>query len=339
MRHVLRIKNTNYCKPPSADEMLQHELWELHEAAFFLSEWPEFLVKTDCIDQEIPRVFFYEAAPPPEHLSFSDWEFSANSLTKHFALIYDDLLKAIYSGEIKAKIQNVGLYSYGWKSHKLASYLINSREVLDWAYQIGINLPVEIQKKLGISISTEKKLPRSKIKIKITGQFLRRLFPNEIDNFYIQHPFMKMYGNNYDRVIGDRAVEKYLQELKKPKESKKQGNRTRFEKTSIDYCPLKPINEVVKISKGEKKFNIPAFRIAMNTCARIVGDRYIENVYFTLKNPGIKDLQEFLYNYFLKDEVVNVYLENIPAYLKEIAIEIAFRYMNGIFNFNEKNRQ
>lgn len=186
----------NHCPHPSLDELLAYELWELHEAAFILSSWPQYIIKNNCSklakNRNVSRDFFYEAAPPPKHTNPFDWSFDPTQMNTIFLNVFTALREALASGQlVPDRVEYLGVNDvYGawqkknsqWRFEgECLSFLFSPDKIILWALEKGVVIPHELQDKLGIYVKNETfdKATVRKVKIKITGQLLLHEFPGE----------------------------------------------------------------------------------------------------------------------------------------------------------------
>lgn len=308
---------------PSIEKMLEYDHWELHEAAFNLTHWPENINTCSCEKvmrrKNISRLFFYLPGHPLEYPTPCDgYCFNPNDMGKEFLKIYSAMEASARSGELDARFENLHMGDvYGTGN---IFYLVSPRNVIKWALLKGIELPEDFQKAIGVylwkgcdrKLNKKEKSLQKKVKIKVKGQFLRKYFPGERTSFYCEHDWMKEYLPT-DNLIKNkyRVIRNALDELRNPVFNRKQGNRSDDEIENDPYHP-KAIEDVIySDSSGIRRYNVPLLRVATETAANVLLDKYSEDSHQKMT------LEQFLDD-FMKNEVISLYTEKAPAIILEL---------------------
>src|ERR1700722_11348508 len=146
----INIQYAPYLISPSCETMLTYDVLELHEGAFWLTKWPEWIHTCSCqeilLKKNISRSFFYVPGLPPEHQIVAEL-FNPNTMGKDFLKIYQAMEEAVKSGELDAKAETLFLSDvYGVN----LSYLVSPQTLIKWALSKDFDLPLDIQKAIGL---------------------------------------------------------------------------------------------------------------------------------------------------------------------------------------------
>lgn len=356
----MRIENdiTNYIQKPSIAEMLGYELWELHEAAFMLTRWPDYIIQSQCKAmadiRKFPRSFIYEAAPPPKDPSPLEWKFNHIEMGVNFSNTFQALKGAIASGELNYFPIDLGINSvYGGVKKKGSnsffegewiSILLNPNQVIEWALLKGIYFSENLQKARGVYLiegTINKKIIR-KIKIKITAQFLLQYFPGKRVTDYSEHLWMKEFidkpcweKGKYDNKVKDnkQSLKKFINEILDPNpKSKQKGNCSDESVKNRLYYP-KAIEEVVFTdSSGTRHYNVPLLIVAMKMAANVLLLHRCVDVDLSKRicDPSKKSLAKFLddFNY---NPIVSLYTKDAPQIILDTIRDFAHWAVEGFF--------
>lgn len=344
---------TNYCSHPSNEEILKYDLLELHEGAFFLSHWPNYIVKSSYENitkkKKIPRSFFYEPAPPCGHSSPLDWEFNRNEMGRDFLKIYSAMREAMATGElVPDRVEDLGATVYGkWKKRdsqfsfdgEWVSYLFTPHKIIWWALRKGFYLPDELQKTLGLYIRRVNinNSILNKVKIKITGQFLRYFFPGERTSFYCEHDWMQEYASVKNDVKDTRRViRNALNELRIANPNSKQGNRSKEVIENEPYYP-EAIKEVIAIdSIGIRRHSIPLLEVAMETASHLLLDKFLKEAIPQKNIDRSKNVLDLFLRDFMKNEVISLYTKEAPSVVLDIIYTFAYWTVSSFFLNSEQ---
>src|ERR1700733_6169876 len=148
----------------SLEFMLGHEFWELHEAAFNLTSWPENIIITGThvfIREKLNRGALYLVG---ERLN-------KKKLNVDTLNILSALKQSIEMGELNAWPSKISLqHLYG----KHMSCFLRSWEVINWALTNGFILSKELQNLIGIHQfkSHSRKSVHAQVQNQTVGQYL-----------------------------------------------------------------------------------------------------------------------------------------------------------------------
>lgn len=305
-----------YSSSPSIHEMLEYDLWEMHEAVFLLTQWPDYIFKCYCEDAakktNLPRMFFYQPAGDFEHPTPFQWRFNPNKMGLNFLKTYNLLKEAILRGNLHSRVEYLGI---GDVYEEGRSHLLSPEKVIRWALLNNINLPEDFQEAIGVHTMNEEieKTIQNKVKNKIVGQFLRAEHPKMSITDCCKHPWMMQSGTAKTSTGNEyRTIRNALNELNQPdtKRERKQGRRSKKDIENEQYYP-KALEEVIyKESSGIRRYNIPLLKLAMKTAASVLQDQVVTGSF-----PGM-NLNKFLEE-FMKHKVISLYTEEAPPIILE----------------------
>lgn len=330
----LRILNDiiNYSPRPSIDKMLSYEVLTVFEATCLITQWPDYIFKYNCMDiskeKDIPRTFFYEPAPPPEHRMPLEWRFRLKNMGTDFLNTYKAMKRSITSGELLFRAEYLGMDDEHDNEYEEGiSYLVSPKKVIWWALLRGINISKEVQNAINVYLmkGNFEKSNQNKVKIKIIGQFLHKYFPGERISFYSKHDWLKEYVSpNASEKNKYRGIREALNELREPDPNLKQGNRSDEDIKNEPYHP-KAIEEVVQIdSSGIRCYNIPLLKLVMETAANLLlGKLLEESLQKKRVDQSEKGLSQFLKN-FMKHKVVSLYTQEASLWILDFIYMFAY---------------
>jgi hypothetical protein len=346
---------TNHCKHPSIEEMLKYDLWEFHEALYVLTSWPDYIIKADCTNysknKNIPRTFFYEAAPPLAELSPFEWRFDPRQMSSEFITAYNSMRDGVAAGQLEPdKVAYLGINDvYGqWKKKdsdsrfegSWTSWLFSPSEVINWALTYDIYFSEELQKAIGINLIKGKlnKSTRKKVEIKIVGQLLRCFFPSERASFYCEHKWMEQciekpeWDETPQILVKDkcRLIRNYLDELRDPNRTSKKGNRSEDDIKNEPYTPL-AIKEVTYIDEdGLRRYHIPSLEVAITKAAHLLIQKFMEESPPNLEVEQSRNGLDLFLNAFMEHEVIALYIKGGPA-IEKLVRAIAYEAVQFCF--------
>ncbi|MCE5317473.1 MAG: hypothetical protein LLG04_08975 [Parachlamydia sp.] len=319
---LLNVQLGFFMGPPSVDEMLKYDLWEMHEAIFMLTCWPENVGTCSCKEtmrgKNIGRQHFYQPCPPPEDRNPSEWRFNPKKMGRDYQKIYSEVKKAIKTAALPAMGEPLyigDVYGEG------ISYLISPTDLIRWALLIankqkGFQLPDNLQIAFGVHQmrGRPQKAPESYLKNQIAAQFAKIDDPGFNANQLCEHPLMRIFG------IGSvsskrRAINKVLAKGKRGRLSSNDVNK--------DIRPFlnRPVSEVVqKGSDGIVRYHLPSLSLSMKTAARIL--------ILKIGEPSLSKMTmaQFLKK-FIKHKVVSLHLEGASETVLELVRSFAVQVL------------
>jgi len=343
---------------PSSEEMLNYDVLELHEAAFWLTYWPNTINKCfypkNITQKNITRTFFYLAGQPPEYQGVSypscldsrypdiskkdclkiaqdsaqKWVFNPTDMGKEFLNILNAMKEAIKSGELEASAETLYIGDvYG----ENISYFLSPFILLKWVLLRGFGLSDDIQKTENLYVIKGKPTAamQRKIKNQTVYQFLKEDYPEKSNKEHYEHPWMKMFGTA-DESEGEEygAIRKATANLRKkrPQGAISKEDRAKDIKNS-DH--LKVIEEVVSTdSENLKRYNIPSLRIAIKTASNILLEKFNKEFY-----PEV-NVGKFL-EYFINNKVVSLYTRRAHPIILELIETFAYEAVADFFMYHE----
>ncbi len=332
---ILNIHYGPYIKPPTDEAMLNHEIIEHNEAAFWVTDWPGKLYTCACKealqDKGISRTFLYLPGHYPE-----DQREAANPYT--FSQESNDMRKAIVhaikSGELEARGEVLCIHE---AYDERISYFLAPKDILNWMLDRGYYLPERIQKTVGIYLQQpfggSKKIEAAfvkKVRIKVTGQLLYYYYPKRRGIFYCNHEWMRPYIPKGDPNDKHRVIRNALNELKGPKYNYGKRMISQDDIEAEKYNPRAIPEVVFEERSGIRRYNMIALRLAMTTAANILLQQY--NRFFFQEVPTkaseelnmMQDLQLLhqnprceLLEHLMQHEVVSLYIRGASPMLLE----------------------
>lgn len=310
---------------PLPDEMLNFDLWEMHEALFMLTSWPEHIVKNEFKDRanrsNLARTYIYQPGPPEESKAHIHWKFNLSEMESEFQIMYAAMKEDVFSLNVKVETIPIGdVYN-----EKL-SYFISPRDAIKWALLKGFDLSQGLQNAIGINIKkgNSGKSIQDKIRNKIVGQFLWGNDPTMRVAFCCRHPWMMKYGTAKESEDPTfRAIRHALNELRPT--HKVRGNRSGKSLKNEIYTPM-VIKEVVYNDNETRSYHIPHLKYAMETAALLLYGESIRR----------NTLEQFL-DRFMNNNVIKLYIDEASALIREFIYEFAFHKVFDLFYYKERS--
>lgn len=277
------------------EHWLSIEWWEVHEAAFILTEWPKNMIVAglpEFIHKQFNRGVIY----------FPEGRLLKKTVNKNTLKVLIAMIHAIQNGELPAESRNLFLSKiYG----KNVSYLVRSFDVIFWYLLAGFILPDELQKKLNIYQLKNLKLPKKPdktVKNQIVGQHLLAANPQLCRNLLLKNTLFNRFGTGNESEDKElKAIRRDLNQLF-PVE-KRVGRQP---KDQIPPYVPKAIPQVVQRSDdGQPHYHLPLLKTAITTSAKIKID--------SIERQQLNKMteEEFLDDFFC-NEVVRLYIDQAP---------------------------
>lgn len=277
--------------PPRIEDFLKEKCWAIHEAAFILTEWPQYNLFSTRVHSIPDRFFIYL----PDNIEVNPTLYGTK-----FEDIFNDLNESIENGDLP------------YTNHRILDTMrfVSPSDVVIWALMRGHILSNELQEAIGVRqdtstshlpSKTQGKLP-TKVQEKILAQFILAKDPNQKRKDLYKN-VLKRLGKEeiHPGIRRDlTAVRNNLNELYDSPEKK--GRRKDSEKFNESYTP-KAIQEVMrKDQEGYLYYNFPLLVIAMTQAAFfMMGSMHWDDELEINK-------KKFATAFFL-DDVVHLYLQ------------------------------
>ena len=286
------------------NQMLSYNFWELHEAAFMLTTWP----KNICLSgiplpssDQINRTFLYV---PEGRLNKKILPISTQKL------LYK-LKEAVEKGELFAISRNLLLNRFYGRN---VSYILRSQELILWALLKGFFLPLEMQKAIEIPQikSSSNKNLINKIKNQTVGQYLfKHNLHLNISNS-CNHEWMQLFGTaKISKDSEKKAIRRAINELFNSKGKAGRPAEISLKKDNLK-CLIKVLPDVIqKDENGSIKYNIQLLQAVIITASKI-------NIHLLGLNNLSEMTENDFINYLLKDDIINLYLQNASNSIKKI---------------------
>lgn len=315
--------------PLIINQWLSFDWWEVNEAAFILTAWPENMIAigvAETIRIQFDRGVIYA---PGERLL-------KKTLNQNTSEVLLQMRKSIENGELNAHSRNLFLgKSYG----KNVSYLVRSHDLILWFLLRGFILPNQLQHALGThqlkNIQFSEDLHKT-VKNVIAVQYLLIQNPALIKNDLInkKKPYLdwiKRFGTaNESNDKEFKAVLRDLDELfpKNKKLGRPLKNQAKFN------IPQVISNVMQKSAEGIIHYYFPLLKTCMETATKIKIEIIGREQLFKMTE------QEFIDELF-KDEIVGLYLEgasvNVLNMVKIFCMkELSFFYSHYKINYIPK---
>lgn len=298
--------------------------WEIHEAAFILTEWPDNMIAIgtqELIRDQLDRGVIY--APKERILK--------KMLKKSTSDLLSELKKSVENGELNAVSRNLLLSrSYG----KNISYLLRSHDVILWSLLKEFILPIKIQNELDIhQLEDFEKSPKT-VQNQIVAQHIFSINPKISKQGLLDHPWIKKFGTGNDsndcelKAVGRDYDEFYSDKKEIGKNKKKRG---RPSKNQIFSQVLKAIPEVLqKREDGICAYHIPFLKITTVVAIKIKIELIGQEQLFKMTG------EEFL-NEFLQGEVIRLYLKEASPSILKLVRNICRRELSHYYSHEKIN--
>jgi len=280
------------------EQMLSFEFWELHEAAYILSSWPNNIILSGIplpTSKQINRTFLYT----------TNGRLNKKNLPLKTQKLLFQLKKSVEDGELFAFSRNLLLYRFYGRN---VSYILRSNEVVLWALLKGLFLPLDLQKAIKIyqiKASRNKDLT-NKVKNQTTGQYLISKNPHLNVSKMCEHEWFLLFGTAKEsKDFEKRAIRRALNELFDSKGQKGRPSTNSPQKKGRKY-KQKALTDIRREDADGLKYNIQLLQIAIAAATKI-------NIHFMELNKLSRMTENDFVNHILSDDVINLYLDKAPS--------------------------
>lgn len=320
------MANNNSLLIPALDVLIDFQFWEIHEAAFILTTWPQRIITTDVpydLRENIGRKTIY--------VSDKKNVFPRGSnLEKNYFKTVSKMEGSIRNGEfIGFEAIEVPLFSNKYYNKKL-SYVIPPKGVILWALLNGYVLPKALQDKFRL-YQIDSPPPsvglKRKTQSQIIGQFLLVHDPQLKVSSICDHHLMKALKMLSPNVTEQKTIRRDMNELFDKKGKAGPRSKTSSEDGLRRYMH-KPLNQVLqKDPQGLVHIQFCLLTIVIKTAFKIK--------IVTSRESILKMTESEFINDFFEDAVMKLYFKDVSPYTQ--TLERALLYLELVQWYSNPN--